>query len=119
MKTFILAGLLSLCVVTPALAQGKQDFTLINKTGYPINEVYVSPSQSDDWQEDVLGQDVLNSGQYVNINFSRKTSACKWDLQVVYSDGETSAWENFDLCKTSNITIYYNRKNGKTWAEYE
>ncbi len=119
MKKFIMVSLLSLCAATPALAQGKQDFTLVNRTGYPINEVYVSPHQSNDWEEDVLGSDVLNSGQYVKISFSRKVRTCKWDVQVIYSDGETSEWENFDLCKTSKITVFYNRKKGETWAEYE
>ncbi len=118
MKKFIMAGLLSLCA-TPALAQSQLDFTLVNKTGYPINEVYVSAHQSSNWEEDVLGRDVLNHNQYVNISFSRQARVCKWDLQVVYSDGETSAWENFDLCKTSKITIYYNRKTGETSAQYE
>ncbi|MCA1908037.1 MAG: hypothetical protein LDL39_06725 [Magnetospirillum sp.] len=32
----------------PVLAAGKQDFDLVNKTGYPIEEVYVAPSSSDD-----------------------------------------------------------------------
>lgn len=119
MKKFALVCLLSMCAASPVLAGGKQDFTLINKTGYPIQEVYVSPNQTSDWEEDVLGQSILNNNQYVNISFSRSSSACKWDLKVVYSDGDTSEWANFDLCKTSKITVFYNRKTGETSAQYQ
>ncbi|OJX68656.1 hypothetical protein [Magnetospirillum sp. 64-120] len=102
-----------------AFAAGKQDFDLVNKTGYPIEEVYVAPSSSDDWQEDVLGQDILENGKKVHIRFNRATKTCKWDLKVVYSDKETAEWEEFDLCETSKIIIKYDRKSGETSAEYE
>ena len=32
-------------------------------------------------------------------------------LKVVYDDGDTSEWEDFDLCKISTIRLFYNRKN--------
>lgn len=103
----------------PVLAAGKQDFDLVNKTGYPIEEVYVAPSSSDDWQEDVLGEGILENGKTVHIRFNRATKTCKWDLMVVYSDRETAEWNEFDLCDTSKIIIKYNRKSGETSAEYE
>ena len=39
--------------------ESKQDFKLVNKTGYEIKEVYVSPTKATDWQEDILGEGVL------------------------------------------------------------
>jgi hypothetical protein len=109
-------------VVAPVVAQeeGKQDFTLVNKTGYVISEVYVSPSKADDWQEDVLGQDTLDDASSVDIHFHRSTHACKWDLKVVYKVDNTSAeWHDFDLCSVSKITIHYNEKTEETSATYE
>lgn len=102
-----------------AWAAGKQDFDLVNKTGYVIDEVYVAPSSSDDWEEDVLGEGVLENGRTVHIRFNRATKTCKWDLMVVYTDKETAEWEGFDLCETSKIIIKYDRKSGETSAEYE
>ncbi|MGE4278320.1 MAG: hypothetical protein AB7G62_01955 [Magnetospirillum sp.] len=115
--TLVAAGMVLLS--GSVLAAGKQDFDLVNKTGYPIEEVYVAPSSSDDWQEDVLGEDVLESGKTVHIRFNRSTKTCKWDLKVVYTDKETAEWDEFDLCETSKIIIKYNRKSGETSAEYE
>ena len=101
---------------TPALA-GEQDFSLINATGYDISELYVAPSDSADWQEDVLGQDVLVDGQQANISFSRDTDTCAWDLKVVYADDDSSAeWRGVDLCALAVVTIKYDADSGETSA---
>lgn len=102
-----------------AFAQGKQDFRLSNRTGYTISEVYVAPSKSDDWEEDVMGRDTLDDGDYVDISFARREKACEYDLKVVYDDEETAEWQGFDLCTISKISLRYNRKTGETWAEWE
>ena len=102
---------------TAVLAQGKQDFELINQTGYDISEVYVSAAKTDDWEEDVLGRDILDNGETLEISFDRGTKSCKWDLKVVYDDDDSSAiWYDFDLCQISSITIHYDRKKDVTSA---
>lgn len=119
--TRALAGLsmATLLAVPSALAEGKQNFTLKNKTGYTISEVYVSPAKSSSWEEDVLGRDQLADGESVDITFSRSEKSCKWDVKVVYDDEESAEWEGFDLCTVSTIRIFYDRKKDNTWAEYE
>ncbi|MFD2264625.1 hypothetical protein ACFSM5_17100 [Lacibacterium aquatile] len=122
MQKIIAAAVLAMgfLSVSAAHAQGKQDFTLTNKTGYDISEVYVAPSASKDWEEDVMGRDVLANGEAVDISFERGQSTCKYDLKVIYSDDNSSAeWSGFDLCKVSKITILYNRNTGVTSARYE
>lgn len=122
MKTLSVAAFAAaLAFAAPAGAQeAKQDFSLVNKTGYELKALYVSPSKSDDWEEDVLGQDTLDDGQAVNIHFNPKTKTCKWDLKVTYSDDDSSAvWHDIDLCKVEKITIKYNRKNDQTSASFD
>lgn len=106
----------SMWIATSAFAQNL-DFTLVNRTGYTIEEVYVSSSKSDDWEEDVMGRDVLEDGESVDISFARGTKGCKWDLKVVYDDEEEAVWNGFDLCSISRVSLRYERKSGKTWAE--
>jgi hypothetical protein len=104
--------------VTPAaFAQGKQDFTLVNKTGVEINELFVSPHSADDWEEDILGQDTLPNGDSVNITFSPKERAKLWDLKVTDSKGNSIEWENLNLLEISKVTLHY--QNGKAWADLE
>ncbi len=106
-----------LFVPAPALAQGAQDFTLVNKTGVTIEELYISPTTTDEWDEDVLGVDTLPDGEEVEINFDRKETACKWDIKIKDSDGDEVEWFGVNLCKISKVTLYW--KDGKAWASVE
>lgn len=96
-----------------------QDFTLVNRTGYDIDQVYVSSSASNSWGKDVLGDDVLEDRRTSNITFPPGTRGCKWDLRVVYSDGDKAEWRGINLCNISKVTLYYNRKNDETRAVTE
>jgi len=125
MKTFVMASLISLAALAGGASlasadEAKQDFDLVNKTGYDISHVYVSPTKTDDWEEDVLGKDILSDGDEWEIKFNRSTKTCKWDLKVVYADDSSSAyWRAIDLCKVGKITVRYNRKTDTTSADFE
>lgn len=108
-------------VPTAAIAQeAKQDFTLVNKTGYELKALFVSPTKSDDWEDDVLGQDTLGDKQSLDIKFHRAAKSCHWDLKVVYSDDDSSAvWANIDLCTVEKITLHYNRSTDTTTATFD
>ncbi|MBF0154516.1 MAG: argininosuccinate lyase [Magnetococcales bacterium] len=102
------------------LAGPNQDFTLVNNTKYTIDKVFVSPSHSEDWENDVLGRDTMADGEAVPIHFSRDTTTCSWDLKVVYTDdGSSAVWHEIDLCSISKITIFWNPNSGQTTAKYE
>ena len=113
-RTLLFSGLLMI-LATPALA-GNQDFKLVNKTGYQIDEVYVSRVSSKNWGKDVMGSDTLEEDNSVNITFDAPANACRWDLKVKYNDGDTAEWGNLNLCNIETITLYWDRKNGTTRA---
>ena len=92
-----------------AVFAGDQDFTLINKTGLVIDQVYVSPTSINDWEEDVLGQDTLPNGDKVHITFSRDTKECLWDLKIVDEDDDEVVWTKLDLCAAEEITLKYEK----------
>ena len=115
----VIAGAALSLLPGSALAQGKQDFALTNKTGYTISEVYVAPTKSRDWEEDVMGQDVLGNGERVTIGFPKKDKACIYDLRVVFDDGDEADWREFNLCEVSRITLFYDRAANETTAQYD
>lgn len=119
--TALAAAVLVSMAATTALAQGsRQDFTLVNRTGYDISEVYVSPSKEDDWEEDILGDDSLSDGDSARITFKRAGKTCMWDLKVVYSDDNSSAvWHDINLCQVERVTIRYNSKTDTTSATFD
>jgi len=116
-----LAAAVALVGVHSASAQeAKQDFTLSNRTGYELKEVYVAPSASDEWEDDVLGTGTLANGAAVDIKFHRAAKTCKWDLKVVYTvDSSNAVWHNIDLCSVDKITIRYNKSTDTTTASFD
>lgn len=116
-SALVVAGGLAVASAGAASAQAQQDFTLVNATGYPIRSVYVSPSNVNSWQEDVMGVDVLGEGEEVAISFSRDESDCSWDLKVTFHDDDSDAvWHGIDLCSVSTITLEYDRDSDTTTA---
>ena len=113
----LLALLFVLVAAVTTLRAADQDFTLINKTGFDIHSVFVSPHGTDDWEEDVLGRTVLINGDHVDIKFSRDASAKRWDLKVTDKDGKGYVWESINLFEVSKITVEY--KNSTASATYE
>lgn len=117
MRTITLALFLLATVATSQLAarQSRLDFTLKNSTGLTIQEVYVSPDESDDWEEDVLGRDVLKNGESVDIEFARSEKSCDWDLKIKDAGGNEVEWDSLDLCVAVTIELEY--KGGKATAK--
>ena len=54
---FLFAGFFFLC------AQNMPSVNIVNNTGYTIYFLYVSPSESDEWGVDILGDAVLRDGE--------------------------------------------------------
>ena len=102
---------------TEVSAQADQDFLLVNKTGIEIYALYVTPHNSDDWGDDILGADTLAANADIEIVFHRKEKAKLWDLRIEDEDGNFIEWENFNLLKISKVTLFY--KNRKPTAIVE
>jgi hypothetical protein len=117
-KPLIVSGLAFVAALTLAsrVTAGTQDFTLVNNTGVDIHNLHVSESAKDDWEEDVLGADVLANGDSIEINFDGK-SACMWDMMVKDEGGQGVYWRKLDLCTASEVTLTCSK--GKCSASVE
>ena len=116
-----IATLSLVAVTTPAAkAETELDFKLVNKTGYGISEIYVSPSAADKWGESII-EDVLEHNESVDISFHPQASGiAKWDVMVTFvDDDEKVYWRGLDLSKISTLTLKYDRESGKTSATAE
>lgn len=98
-------------------AAAAQDFTLVNTTGVEIDKVFISPHDSDNWEEDILGQDTLPNAEKVDIKFQRAEKAPLWDLRIEDKQGNSIEWENLNLLEISKVTLDY--KDGKATAHTE
>ena len=99
------------------LLAGEQDFWVVNRTGFTIDEIQVTPHNSKDWGDDILGRDSLADGEKVEIVFRRKEKAKLWDLRVEDDDGEEYIWYDLNLLEISEVTLFY--KKGKATATFK
>ncbi|MBD2099700.1 hypothetical protein [Leptolyngbya sp. FACHB-261] len=84
----------------------RRDFTVQNNSGSDIQYLYVSSSSENEWGEDILGQDVLPSGESTEVNFTDESNACRYDIKAVFEDGQSVEDYQVDLCGTASYTFY-------------
>lgn len=88
----------------PAVAADRT-VEIVNKTGYAITEFYGSNNGTTDWQEDILGADVLPHNSSVSINFEDGSDHCIFDFLVVFEDGDQLKEEDVDVCTVGEFTF--------------
>jgi hypothetical protein len=84
---------------------GKLDFALINFTGTELRSVYLSPSNSSGWEENILGANTFKDGDTLNIRFDPDEKTAKWDLRVEGVDSRYAEWKQLDLRNISEMTL--------------
>ena len=74
-----------------------------NDTGYTIYYLYVSNTSSGDWEEDVLGSDILSDGETIRVDVKRADSEY-FDIRAVDSDDDSYTLWNVDI-STRDVTF--------------
>ncbi len=97
-----LAALAALAV--PAAAEDLT-FTLTNNSSSDVQEFYSSPTDVGDWEEDILGTDVLGSGQETAVTIADGRTQCEYDLRFVFTDGQVLEDGGINLCETGSYTL--------------
>ena len=117
-KIAVALSVIASFVTASALARtGKQDFILHNETGVEVHSLYVSPHSAGDWEDDILGQDTLPSGETVKVTFDDRDKRVKWDLKVTDKDGNALEWYDLNLTEIEEVTLHWDAKKGKGWAD--
>ncbi len=78
---------------------GRQDFYVRNNGGNYVQYIHVSPSTVDDWEEDVLGDDVLEPYSEMLIEMIGYSSdECAFDIKIIDENGYKREYYKVDLC---------------------
>ncbi|MBF0679338.1 MAG: hypothetical protein IR164_10415 [Devosia sp.] len=78
---------------------------IVNDTSYVIVEFYASSTGTQSWEEDILGSDVLGSGDSVMINIDDGSGYCKYDFRAVFDDGDEVTSGDNNVCELSEFTF--------------
>jgi hypothetical protein len=116
MKSLFLSALLLFTLATTAVAD-KYTFTLINKTGFEIIDLFFSPAAQKNWGDEVLTVDTLPDKEKMKINVNRKEKSENWDILVNDEQGASYQWPNLNLSEISTLILTI--KAGQPIAIYE
>ena len=104
MRYLALAAALSLSGLSaPAFAEDLV-FELLNKSSVNLQELYVSPSETDTWGEDILGVEILAAGETGTVTITDGLETCAYDLRFVTDTG-VEVTSSQDLCELSTFTL--------------
>lgn len=76
---------------------------IINETSFDMVRFYGSNVGTDDWEEDILGKDILRAGRSVTINFDDGTGYCMYDFKAVFDDGDEVVARRKNVCELGSF----------------
>jgi len=76
-----------------------------NNTDYDIVQFYASNKGTNDWEEDVLGREILPAGQSVIINIDDGSGYCKFDFLAVFEDDDQLVSRNNNVCELTDFNF--------------
>lgn len=90
----------------PARADHR-DFSIDNQSGANLVKLWISPSSSSDWEEEMLKGQVIRPGRRRKITFTDRYAAqeCLFDLKYVDANLDSWTFNKVDLCKVSELTL--------------
>jgi hypothetical protein len=106
MKQALILGLFLLAGAFSLSAQNLPSVRITNNTGYDVYYIYISPSDSEDWGEEFLGDDILLDGHSVNIQLDHPLSTVDtYDFYIEDEDGDT--YFKYEVEITNNARIVF------------
>lgn len=89
-----------------AMAQTESvNFTISNDTEEVLTALHLSTPGTNSWEEDILGSDVVGSGEEVDVSIDDGLEGCEYDLRADFSDGTHIDVRGVDFCELEGETI--------------
>ena len=78
-----------------------------NTTGWTMLRFFASNTSRSDWEEDILGDDVLANNSSIVMNIDDGTGACMFDFKAEFTNGQALIRNNVNVCEIADY--YYTR----------
>jgi hypothetical protein len=86
----------------------RDGLVITNQTGANIDALYLTPADAPNWEENVLGHDILRDGDTVEIRLDSNARPRLWDLRVD-SGRYRAEWPRLDRATISRIALRIDR----------
>lgn len=103
-----LFGALSLALLGASVnsaAAANRVVEIINATGMTMVEFYASVSNTNSWEEDILGDEELEAGDSVDINIDDGSGKCIFDFKGVFENGIEVVKQGVNVCRIGTFTF--------------
>ncbi|MEC7267105.1 MAG: hypothetical protein VX119_03890 [Bacteroidota bacterium] len=100
LKSILILSFAMLCMTNAMAENSTPEDKYVVITNYSDRDIfylYVSPESSGDWEEDVLGDDVLLAGDDIRINLYGYDE-CMFDIKAVYDNEEEEISWDVNVC---------------------
>ena len=104
-----LAGAVGAQPAAPAAAgashAGDHPLAVTNSGGAVVSALYVAPSGSPDFSDDLLGKQVASVGKTVRVKVKDPAGACVFDVQFLMADGTSVTRKGVNVCESDSYTF--------------
>lgn len=97
-----LAAALIVSLASAAFAENR-DVTVTNASSAAMIEFFASNTGTNNWEEDILGVDVLEVGEAVDVNIDDGSGYCVFDFKATFEDGSSAVMGNVNVCEISQF----------------
>ena len=94
MKAKLISSLFLFSLLAPGCGGGDSTITVWNESNYIIEDIYVTQVDTFDWGPDLLGGDVLRSGESITI----EVDCDVYDIKVIDETGVPCELHDIDVC---------------------
>jgi hypothetical protein len=73
-----------------------------NTSAWNIHELYISPTSEEEWGGDLLGDQIVQTGQYAELG---NVPCDDYDVRIVDEDGDVCVVSEVTLCESAAYTL--------------
>lgn len=89
-----------------ARSSGGARATLINRTGYDIEDLYICPAGSEDWE--LCARRTIYDDDSVDVELPRHRHSNYFDIRCEYTNGRTDMWYSIELESSEVVVLLRN-----------
>lgn len=81
-------------------------FYIANNTGVTLNNIYVTPAESNTWGDDILPNDLFEDQSTVQVYIPETYGeTCIFDIKITDLEGNSVTFTNVDACALNTLRI--------------
>ncbi len=102
-RAFIPAVAVALSLAAPVFADSVEPLRIQNNSGSTIYRFFASPVNNPSYEQDILGNNTLGNGQYLDITF-RNVSECNYDILIEWENGSQYS-DVVNICQIGQYNV--------------